>query len=88
MIRVDKEAHDGSTKVDDRAEEEREEKEAEQEGVLVMLAPQPTTNTDELVRAMLLALRDKALADARQNMRMVRAIEQKLGLTPASAKER
>lgn len=46
---------------------------------------QPTT-TDDMVRALLLALRDKALADARQNMKMVRDIEKRLGLTPVSVK--
>jgi len=46
---------------------------------------QPNT-TDELMRALLLALRDKALADARQNMALVRSIEKRLGLTPASVK--
>lgn len=49
------------------------------------LAPQ-TTSTDDMLRALLLALRDKALADARQNMKMVRQIEARLGLTPASTK--
>lgn len=73
--------------MDDRAKEDHEEKEESQEGLLAVLAPQPTTNTDDLLRAMLLALRDKALADARQQMRLVRQIEAKLGLTPASTKE-
>jgi hypothetical protein len=52
------------------------------------MLPSPPTTTDDMVRALLLALRDKALADARQNMKMVREIERKLGLTPASTKDR
>lgn len=50
-----------------------------------MHAPQPTT--EEMVRALALAMRDKALADARQCMKMVRDIERKYGLTPANTKE-
>ena len=46
---------------------------------------QPNT-TDDMLRTLLLALRDKALSDARQNMKLVRSIEKRLGLTPASTK--
>lgn len=46
---------------------------------------QPTT--DQMVRALALAMRDKALADARQAMKLVREIERQYGLTPASARE-
>jgi len=41
---------------------------------------------NEMVRALALAQRDKALADARQNMKMVREIERRYGLTPANTK--
>jgi hypothetical protein len=50
---------------------------------------QPTSQptTEEMVRALAIALRDKALADARQAMKLVRDIERKYGLTPASTKQ-
>ena len=41
----------------------------------------------EMVRALALAQRDKALADARQNMKLVRDIERRYGLTPANTKD-
>lgn len=47
---------------------------------------QPTT--EEMVRALAIALRDKALADARQAMKLVREIEKKYGLTPANTKDK
>ena len=49
---------------------------------------QQQTTTDEMVRALALALRDKYLADARQNMKLVRDIEKRYGLVPVSVKER
>jgi hypothetical protein len=51
---------------------------------------QPTSQptAEEMVRALALALRDKALADARQNMKVVRQIERAYGLTPATTKEK
>lgn len=53
---------------------------------------QPTTDEqvralNEMVRALALVQRDKALADARQSMKMVREIERRYGLTPTNAKE-
>ncbi len=49
--------------------------------------PQPTQpTTDQMVRALAVAMRDKALADARQSMKMVRQIERDYGLTPATIK--
>ena len=42
---------------------------------------------EEMVRALALAQRDKALADARQSMKLVRDIERRYGLTPASTKK-
>ncbi len=41
---------------------------------------------EEMVRALAIVQRDKALADARQSMKMVREIERRYGLTPASTK--
>lgn len=51
-----------------------------------MLSSQPTTQ--DMVRALAILMRDKALADARQAMRVVREIEKQYGLTPANTKER
>lgn len=50
--------------------------------------PQPTIQptTEQMVRALAIAMRDKALADARQAMKMVREIERSYGLTPATIK--
>jgi hypothetical protein len=56
------------------------------EGLTILHTPQ--TTTEEMVRALAIALRDKTLADARQAMKLVREIERKYGLTPANAKER
>jgi hypothetical protein len=50
-----------------------------------MTTPQPTT--DQMVRALAILMRDKALADARQAMKAVREIEKQYGLTPASVKK-
>jgi hypothetical protein len=49
-----------------------------------MTTTQPTT--EQMVRALAIAMRDKALADARQNMKVVRQIERDYNLTPASTK--
>lgn len=58
-------------------------------GVTSMSAQQPPSKTTEqMVRALAIALRDKALADARQNMKVVRQLERDYGLTPADAKGR
>lgn len=43
-------------------------------------------SVDQMVRSLALAMRDKALADARQAMKLVREIERQYGLTPASTK--
>lgn len=47
--------------------------------------PQPTI--EQMVRALAILTRDKALADARQAMKMVRQIERDYGLTPAQTKK-
>jgi hypothetical protein len=47
---------------------------------------QPTT--EDQVRALATALRDKYLADARQCMKVVRQIERDYHLTPATMKEK
>jgi hypothetical protein len=49
--------------------------------VVFMPPSQPTT--EEQVRALATALRDKYLADARQCMKVVRDLEQQYNLTPA-----
>lgn len=49
-------------------------------------SPQP--NTEEQIRALALALRDKYLNDARQAMKVVRSIERAYGLEKVSVKER
>lgn len=51
-----------------------------------MSAPPPTPTLEQMVRALAIAMRDKALADARQNMKVVRQIERDYGLTPATMK--
>ena len=50
--------------------------------------PTSQPQLDQMIRALALAMRDKALADARQAMKLVRQIERDYGLTPASAKDR
>jgi hypothetical protein len=57
----------------------------EEKGFL-MLPSQPTT--EDQVRALATALRDKYLADARQCMKVVRQIERDYHLTPATMKEK
>jgi hypothetical protein len=52
------------------------------------MPPTPQTTTEDKLRKLALATRDKALADARQAMQLVRAIEKDYGLTPASMKEK
>ncbi len=52
------------------------------------MPPPPLQPTNEQLRALALALRDKYLADARQAMRIVRTIERQYGLEKASTKER
>ncbi len=42
---------------------------------------------NKMVRGLALAQRDKALADARQAMKLVRQIERDYGLTPTSVKK-
>jgi hypothetical protein len=61
-------------------------------GLMIMIEQQPSTNElihalNEMVRALALAQRDKALADARQAMKMVRAIEKQYKLNSVSIKE-
>jgi hypothetical protein len=46
----------------------------------------PSATTDEQVRALALALRDKYLNDARQAMKVVRSIERAYGLVKAKSK--
>lgn len=50
------------------------------------MLPSSQQTTEEQVRALALALRDKALADARQAMKLVRDIERRYGLVPANTK--
>jgi len=52
------------------------------------MPPTPQPAIEQMVRALALAMRDKALADARQAMKLVRQIERDYGLTPANTKER
>ena len=53
-----------------------------------MTQPTAQPTIDQMVRALALAMRDKALADARQSMKMVRQIERDYGLTPATINAR
>jgi hypothetical protein len=48
-----------------------------------MLNPALQSTTDDQVRALATALRDKYLADARQCMKVVRDLERQYGLAPA-----
>ena len=50
---------------------------------------QPTSQQtiEQMVRSLAILTRDKALADARQAMKLVRQIECDYGLTPASTKK-
>jgi hypothetical protein len=50
------------------------------------MLPSSQPTTEEMVRALAIALRDKALADARQAMKLVRDIERRYGLTPTNTK--
>lgn len=50
-----------------------------------MSTPQPTI--EQMVRALAILTRDKALADARQAMKLVRQIEKDYNLTPASVRK-
>lgn len=50
------------------------------------MPPASPPTTDQMVRALAIAMRDKALADARQAMKLVRLIEREYGLTPATTK--
>ena len=42
--------------------------------------------TEQQLRALAVALRDKAVADARQNLKVAREIERAYGLTPSNAR--
>lgn len=50
------------------------------------MLPSSQPTTQDMVRALALLMRDKALADARQAMKVVRQIERDYGLTPAQTK--
>lgn len=52
------------------------------------MPPTQPPQLDQMVRNLAIAMRDKALADARQAMKLVRQIERDYGLTPANTKER
>jgi hypothetical protein len=53
-----------------------------------MLNPAPQPTTEEQVKALAIALRDKYLADARQCMKVVRDLERQYNLTPTTMKEK